>query len=154
MTTNIRIYGKEEIESRQHSVNKDFVHLISIGDGIFGFAEVNLSNFKSSIILSFVDFRNKAKGEMPVAPFIRALEYYKTIPESDVIYINCYAGISRSTAIATLLLTFKYNNDFKKALEQVYQIRQVASPNPWLIELGLKHLLETDNVAEYIVLLK
>lgn len=46
-----------------------------------------------------------------------------------VVLIHCYAGISRSASITIYYLMKKYNLDFKRAHDYVYNRRNIINPN-------------------------
>lgn len=63
------------------------------------------------------------------------LNFSKTFTDDDNVLIHCHAGISRSTAIAILVLV-QHGMSIEDAFDHVYEIRDCMSPNSLLIEFG------------------
>jgi len=52
--------------------------------------------------------------------------------KNDRVVVHCWAGVSRSTAAALIILYVLYNNDIKQAIDKLLEIRPQASPNKLL----------------------
>ena len=65
--------------------------------------------------------------------------------------IHCWAGVSRSTAVALVLLVqgmhregYSEGRILEEAVETLLSIRPCAAPNPLILEIGLKEFLPPD----------
>lgn len=76
------------------------------------------------------------------------LDETKHLTDRDNLLVHCFAGISRSTAIATAIL-IQHGLSFADALEKVYDVRDCAKPNALLIELIDKHFRFGGRYIEY-----
>lgn len=63
------------------------------------------------------------------------LNFSKTFTDDDKVLIHCHAGISRSTAIAILVL-IQHGMTIENAFDHVYNIRDVMNPNVTILEIG------------------
>ena len=76
----------------------------------------------------------------------------------EPLLIHCWAGISRSTAVALALIAREMNADGysleeirKEAPEVLIAIRPRAAPNPLLLEFGLATFLPTEEARHLVV---
>ncbi len=67
------------------------------------------------------------------------LDFSAGLTPHDKLLVHCSAGISRSTAVATGILC-QHGLSPRSALNQVFSVRQCATPNPYIIALMDKAL--------------
>jgi len=74
---------------------------------------------------------------------------------SEPILVHCWAGISRSTAVALAIIVremhydgFKRSEIVQQSPEILLQIRPKAAPNPLMLELGLSLFLPSDDAQK------
>lgn len=61
------------------------------------------------------------------------INYANSIDEkNDRVLVHCWAGISRSTAAALIIMYILYNKDINRAVERLLEIRPAAAPNKLL----------------------
>lgn len=65
----------------------------------------------------------------------RILEFTKSIQDREKVLIHCHGGVSRSTAVAILVL-IQHGRSPASALSEVLQIRACAWPNELIIAIG------------------
>lgn len=70
----------------------------------------------------------------------RLINFLQTIPEDANVLIHCFAGISRSTATALVLLMIKNNFNGAIAKQNLLAIRPQAIPNKLICSLADKIL--------------
>jgi predicted protein tyrosine phosphatase len=71
----------------------------------------------------------------------KALDWGRGIPPGDSILVHCHAGVSRSPALATLLL-IQQRWELGGALRYLHEIGdRTPIPNPLVLEIGLKLLV-------------
>lgn len=69
--------------------------------------------------------------------------------------VHCFAGISRSTATALVILLDKFYGsefDVDLAVETVYKVREHMYPNKHVLSLGIKEIATRNNNEEYEIL--
>jgi predicted protein tyrosine phosphatase len=76
------------------------------------------------------------------------LEFSKTFTDTDKVLIHCHAGVSRSTAIAILVL-IQHGMGIKEAFEKVYSIRDCMNPNVMIINYGDELLECNGELSDY-----
>jgi len=122
-------------------------HVISIGDP--GVEAPEFPRTVSVLPLNFydVDSVNEARAnnyqphEIPYEEHARLiLEYAKSIPPFGRLLIHCWAGVSRSTACAAIIIAQAMPGNEDMAVDVVKKIRPEAAPNRRLIEAGDKLL--------------
>lgn len=52
--------------------------------------------------------------------------------KNDRVVVHCWAGVSRSTAAALIILYILYDKDIKRAIDKLLEIRPQAAPNKLL----------------------
>lgn len=73
----------------------------------------------------------------PAEEDIRKALQFARYHESSRLLVHCHAGLSRSAAVAYLILGDRYGSGHEgQALGQVFRIRPFACPNMRVIELG------------------
>lgn len=102
------------------------------------------------LILRFEDIDHAAPG-FAVAEegdIARALDFARLHQEKDLL-IHCFAGISRSTALAYGVLADRLGPGKEaEALEKVFQIRPHACPNMLVVELADRVLRREGKLVE------
>ena len=93
------------------------------------------------LTLRFHDIIDPAPGQLGPSreDVVRILEFGREVgePARSHVLIHCHAGVSRSTAAATLILAQAYpDRAANEVLERVVQIRPRAWPNLRILELG------------------
>ncbi|MFI4948098.1 MAG: tyrosine phosphatase family protein [Alphaproteobacteria bacterium] len=93
------------------------------------------------LTLRFHDIIDPAPGQLGPSreDVVRILEFGRGVkePARSHVLIHCHAGVSRSTAAATLILAQAYpDRPAEEVLERVAQIRPRAWPNLRILELG------------------
>jgi predicted protein tyrosine phosphatase len=63
------------------------------------------------------------------------LNFSKSFTDDDKVLIHCQAGISRSTAMAILVL-IQHGSSIEDAFKIVYDVRPVMNPNKLLLNFG------------------
>lgn len=63
------------------------------------------------------------------------LHFTETFTDDDKVLIHCHGGISRSPAVAILVL-IQHGATHQEAIDKVLEVRSVAWPNPLIIRLG------------------
>ena len=77
------------------------------------------------------------------------LEFAKSIGETDRVLVHCVAGVSRSTAAASLLLLQAYPEmTAHEVFEEVVRIRPIAIPNFLILQHGGRILDRFDEIIE------
>jgi len=76
----------------------------------------------------------------------------------EPLLVHCWAGVSRSTAVAMVLITremyadgFSLKEIHHETPEIILAIRQQAAPNPLILELGLATFLPADEARRLTV---
>lgn len=113
-----------------------------------------LNHCDKVICLDFYDTterRPNVRG--PTASVIeRLVRFFRTVKPGSKVIVHCMAGISRSTAAATILLR-EMGVEHELALSEVIRVRAIAKPNTLMLELyeSVKDAL-TPTVLEMLVL--
>ena len=129
-----------------------FWHIISIRESYRPLPEFRLA--KRHMTLFFEDREELEKdgsGSCAKPSHIRqAFEFADEQPDSPLL-IHCWAGRSRSTAVALALLvrglfqsTVPHGDWVRQSADQLLEIRPVARPNFLVLRLGLEQFLPTE----------
>lgn len=128
----------------------NFTHIVSIGtpdSRCYGNGREKIPysfrNFKldNRIRLEFDDIDIAEDVFAPKEHDIqRLINFLQTIPEDANVLIHCFAGISRSTATALVLLMIKNNFNGAIAKQNLLAIRPQAIPNKLICSLADKIL--------------
>ena len=158
---NIQVFGQDELEERIKNGNKVYSHLISIGNpGIKPQPDILIPKIFKSAFTSILRFRfyDATKKEqlgpkqrikrIPNKKDVKKLiKYYqKTKNKATGYTIHCWRGISRSTAMAYILLYLIYKDE-KIASDELISIRRNAMPNRLIISI-FDELYDT-NLSEF-----
>jgi len=111
--------------------------------------------FHTTLILDIVGTDGLDESELNHAPQPVHLEeiirFADGIPNEPIL-IHCWAGVSRSTAVALCLIVramhfdgFEEEEIVERACETLLAIRPQAAPNPLVLELGLSLFLHADS---------
>jgi len=118
-------------------------HVVSIGD-----PDDEPQMFPESISVLYLNFfdadsdheirdRLPRPGDVPSARHAKAiLEFGRQIPASSRLLLHCWAGVSRSTASAILLVAQALPGNEDMAIEIVRAVRPQLCPNRRLVEVG------------------
>lgn len=133
-TIDIRITGLAEARN----IGDMFDYVVSIIDST-GLIECLLDNGRHFIIQFddiAADIVNNSVYILPEKHHIdQILEFTKQFKEGDRVLIHCSAGISRSTAIALLVL-IQHGMSPSDAMDHVHDIRSRCWPNAKVVQLG------------------
>ena len=125
----------------------DLTHLVCISDpedsiGLYGCGDALCKPASGSykhpakhkLFLEFEDIEEThPRGPQP--NHIKALiEFAKTIDDQSKVLVHCWAGVSRSTASAYILLC-EVLKDPVKAITEVVRVRKVAQPNTKMLAM-------------------
>jgi predicted protein tyrosine phosphatase len=105
-------------------------------------------NFKpvnsSHLVLYVDDITTPRQGyTLPETKHVElGLKHFENLNDNDRVLIHCHAGVSRSTAMAVLLLV-KYGMSPEEAILHIEDVRDCLWPNEYIIEIGDK-LLDCD----------
>jgi len=136
----IRIFGQEELV-RHIKMGHDVGDcVISIGGPRWFKKDSKMPSlfrtiFRKKLRLRFHDVT--AKSDIPglfkripeKKDLLKAIKFYKKYGD---VTIHCWAGVSRSTAIALCLLYLKYKDE-DRAIEELVETRKIASPNRLIV---------------------
>jgi len=118
-------------------------HIVSISDP--GASPPRFPESISVLYLNFFDMdsdheirdRLPRPGDVPSAGHAKAiLEFGRQIPASSRLLLHCWAGVSRSTASAILLVAQALPGNEDMAIEIVKAVRPQLCPNRRLVEVG------------------
>jgi len=101
------------------------------------------------------------ENELIHAPRLEHLEavfqFADNIPDEPLL-VHCWAGVSRSSAVALALIVRAmhfdgYSEDeiVNEACETLLALRPQAAPNPLVLEIGLSLFLDTDSASRLLV---
>lgn len=125
-------------------------HVISITDP--GDEPLEFPNFVIVLRLVFFDIHTmtgmvgtmlaaRDRGEYPCIDHAQLiLEFGRQMPKDARVLVHCWAGVSRSTAAAYLLVCQHMHGEEHAALELLKAIRPTAQPNRLIVKYG-DHLL-------------
>jgi predicted protein tyrosine phosphatase len=131
---NIFVCSKSEVDT--FIKDKSITHLISILDVKDTIPVAKKFNKNNKLTLFFDDTFDKTNLFAPSKQdVIDILNWTALLPEDANLLIHCFAGISRSTAVALAVLVQKYKN-VDKAIKQLQIIRPIACPNSIISELA------------------
>jgi predicted protein tyrosine phosphatase len=95
---------------------------------------------------------------IPRSEHLEAIFRFADSVEGEPILVHCWAGVSRSTAVALSLIARGMHKDGfdlveirKAAPEILLEIRARATPNPLILELGLACFLTPEKARELAV---
>lgn len=72
---------------------------------------------------------------------IEALTWANNLPDDARLLVHCWAGISRSTAMAIAIMVQKYGyNSIDHCVNHVYSMRKVCCPNPVITKYADEYL--------------
>jgi len=118
-------------------------------------------SFHTLLCLDIVEIDGLDKNELIHAPRAEHLEdafSFADLHPTKPLLIHCWAGISRSTAVALALIVRAmhfdgYSEDeiVTEACESLLSIRPQAAPNPLIFEIGLSLFLDTDSASRLLV---
>jgi predicted protein tyrosine phosphatase len=84
-------------------------------------------------------------------------QFADSIPDEPLL-VHCWAGVSRSTAVALALIVRAMHFDghaedeiVNNACETLLEIRPQAAPNPLVLEVGLARFLDADAARRLLV---
>ena len=88
------------------------------------------SSIKDHLLLNFDDIEN---GDTKYSPKLEhvseILEWTHGLEDTDRLLIHCWAGISRSTALALAVWIQKHGKDYNAASKWLIETRPIACPN-------------------------
>ena len=117
---------------------------------------ISKPNFSSKVphlILTFDDIIRPREGEVcPTKEQIESiLEFTADIKEGEKVLIHCHGGVSRSTAVAVIVLV-QHGDSPGQALARVLQLRKQAWPNELIIKFGDELLEKNGALIKFIEL--
>lgn len=124
---------------------------------------VGFRKFHTTLCLDIVGTDGLEESELNKAPRPEYLEeifrFADSVPGQPLL-VHCWAGVSRSTAVALALIVRAIHADdcsedemMNEACEMLLAIRPQAAPNPLVLELGLAQFLDSDSAHRLMVLL-
>ena len=146
---NIQVFGQFELEEHIRNGGEIYSHLISIGNPGFirrpdhVLPKLFKQSFSSILRLRFYDVRKKEQlgpqqkiKRIPKKKDVkRVIKFFeKTKYEATGYNIHCWQGVSRSTAVALILLYLIYEDE-GKASKKLVEIRRQAMPNKLIVTL-------------------
>lgn len=152
MTKHIKIYSKNEIREEFYGKIGENDYFISIDGPGTGLDYPNIDPCPNRVCrLKFDDLQIEelenpfdyahCKRRGLIFPNIKeidkALNFYKNLSSDCNLYIHCFAGISRSSAITFLCLIEYYQGDVEKAAEHLFIIKKDIRPNNLILREGL-----------------
>lgn len=128
----ILVCAKSEVIKNIKVFNPSFIiSTLDIGDKIFIPPQFNKQNH---LMLNFDDEDDKNNSFSPKLHHAqRILSFADRFNDNDKILVHCFAGISRSTAVA-LAIFIKNNRNFEEAENFILNARKFPFPNLLLAE--------------------
>jgi len=121
------------------------ISILSPGESFPVFNDIKNTNH---LKLSFNDITCQKKNLIEPALYHveNILNFSKKCSKNETLLIHCYAGISRSTAVALILYSY-YKKDIKADFiaKKFRSLSPFANPNSLLLKLG-DHLIGNNNV--------
>ncbi len=124
----------------------------------------NPAGFRSihtMLCLDIVGIEGLDKSELAHAPRAEHLEEvfsFADFHHTEPLLIHCWAGVSRSTAVALALIVRAMHYDgysedeiVNDACETLLAIRPQAAPNPMVLEIGISLFLDDDSTSRLLV---
>lgn len=144
----LKVLGREEaLELCEQEVNKWCVVSIwsnPLSDREDQFKTFNFPNAKKVSQYDFHDITEKSKylnARLCTKKDVKDILKFANECVGESLLIHCAAGVSRSTAIAFLIvlnsIKDKCKNPAEAALETVYKVRPVMYPNLHIMEIGV-----------------
>lgn len=129
----IQVFGHDELENRIKNNLKVFRNCISIADNDGLVSRMITRKFVNVLSLRFLDFEEKdVKNEDEIIftreDLYKIVDFYNKNKSSLEFTIHCWAGISRSTAVA-ICMFYLYYKDEEKSISELFKIRPYARPN-------------------------
>ena len=116
-----------------HQVTADYkiTHILSMldhGDTIR--TPMEILKPENHLLLNFLDTEKPQDRRGPMAEDVaEMLEWSHNLKDTDRLLVHCFAGISRSTAMALAIWVQKHGMDFEAAGTWLKTVRPVACPN-------------------------
>jgi predicted protein tyrosine phosphatase len=144
----IQIFGQRQLQARIKNGFPVKKNLISIGNPVADESDIHadeavpqifIETFSDILRLSFHDTSDVTDSHADVDYFsiprkehvMRAIAFYKQHPRD--VAVHCWAGVSRSTAMAFGLMYVEYGDEIK-ALDQLFLVRPFAMPNKLILQ--------------------
>lgn len=149
---------------RMAKADPDFWNLVSIREparprvAMRGFRRI-----QTVICYDMIGLEGLEEGEMlgiPRKEHLQAMfQFADSVPEEPLL-VHCWAGVSRSTAVALALIVrgmyldgYTQEEITGQAPELLLAIRPQAAPNPLMLELGLSEFLNPEDARQLMVAL-
>lgn len=137
MKVDIKIKSRREARKALSSFEgRDFDYIISISDpGVPPIKNIERAK-KGYFSISFLDTKDVSKEHAPRKYHVKKIvSFLRKIEEGSKVLIHCYAGVSRSSATAYILLNLLYGpGKEKEILKHIKKIRPQAKPNLLMIK--------------------
>jgi len=124
---------------------------------------VGFRKFHTTLCLDIVGTDGLEENELAHVPRTEHLEkifHFADETKAEPLLVHCWAGVSRSTAVALSLIVRAmhfdgYSEDevMNEACNTLLAIRPQAAPNPLVLELGLAQFLDSNSAHRLMVLL-
>jgi predicted protein tyrosine phosphatase len=126
---NIIVTSKADV--RATYFDHQTTHILSILDHDEDFALPNYISKKNWKRFNCYDTHDVTSSKAPTKKLVKEiLDWAKELPEDANLLVHCYAGISRSTAIAMAIMVQKYGvRSIDHAIDHISSMRRVCAPN-------------------------
>lgn len=137
----IFICSKSEVAKVTEKVNA--THVISLLDpGESRPILHHSTSLQNWLLVNFSDVHEIFNHNAPTEEDIeKVLKWAKKLPDDVILLVHCYAGVSRSTAMAMAILVQYYGNDkIDECIKMIHEVRPQSCPNPLVTEFADKYL--------------
>ncbi len=147
---------------RMARVDPDFWNVISVREPTR--PKIETRGFKKvhTVIVFDSDTADAAHFEgslgIPRPEHVQGVFRFADSVAGEPILVHCWAGVSRSTAVALALIAremhadgFRLEEIRKQAPEILLSIRRQAAPNPLILEFGLAEFLPPEEARQLVV---